>query len=42
MYDEPINDNIANGFGTIANDFCFGENSDMLKWLFILYEFYVI
>ena len=32
MYDEPMNDNIdiANGFGTIANAFCFAENSDIL------------
>lgn len=30
MYDEPMNDNIANGLGTIANAFCFAENSDIL------------
>ena len=25
-----MNDNIANGLGTIANAFCFAENSDIL------------
>ena len=30
MYDEPMNDNVANGLVTIANAFCFAENSDIL------------
>ena len=37
MYDEPMNDNIENGLGTIANAFCFAENSDILTldWLVV-------